>query len=188
MVATMLLGVVLGVLGSALVSLTNSSAQGEALVANQQDVLVTLTQLGRDLRAANPLLALPTTSAYTTSVEMTDVNPSGGTGTTVEWVFNTSSKTLTRELLVNGSVTSAKVMLKGVQNSASQPMFSYFDLDNNNLVSEGDPPATISTCTTRVEALIVGLSDPGPSPFQESQDIQLRNQIANLAAQGNNPC
>jgi len=188
MVASALLVVVLGAMGSSLISLTQSSNQGEALVANQQAVLFTLTQLARDLRSASPLLTLSSSSSYPSTIEVSDVNPSGGSPTTVEWIFSSSAQTLTREVLVNGTVTSSKVMLTRVLNSASQPVFSYFDLNNNNLVTEGDPPATISTCTTRVEALIVGQADPGPTPFQETQDVQLRNQIANLAAQGNNPC
>ncbi|MGH9063217.1 MAG: PulJ/GspJ family protein [Acidimicrobiales bacterium] len=187
MVTSAIMLVALGVFGGLLVSLTGATNRGDALVTNEQDVSTVLTQLNRDLRSSNPLLPLALTSNYPDEVEMALVDPTTGGTTDVTWKFDPTTQTLTRQL---GSGT-ADVVLTGVKNSTATPavpFFSYFDDQGDNLVTGGAPPGTVATCTTNVQVQVVGAAEPGPQPFREQSDVQLRNQLADLAAQGGNPC
>ncbi|MHB1488639.1 MAG: prepilin-type N-terminal cleavage/methylation domain-containing protein [Acidimicrobiales bacterium] len=188
MIAASVLVVAAGIFGSSLISLTKTSNLGEALVANEQTTNIALTQFGHDLRSAATLTTLGTTNAYSTQIIMVEVSSSGGAGPTIEWTFDPNAETLSREVLVNGSATSSQVEVSKVLNSSSQPVFTYFSSSNTDMVASGSTPATVSLCTTRVEVHLISASDTGPTPFQETQDVQVRNQLADLAAQGNNPC
>jgi prepilin-type N-terminal cleavage/methylation domain-containing protein len=187
LVVLVILGVVLAMAGSTLVSMTRAGNRGQALVDNEQNANFALNALARDLRAANPLLAPSSSAVYTTVVQM-DLGPSAGPQTVVQWVFDSTAKTLTRNIMSGTTVTSSYLWLTGVLNSSTQPVFGLFDSANNDLVAQAAVPGTVALCTTRVEVQIDGLSEPGPLPFNVVADVQLRNQIANLAAAGGQPC
>lgn len=207
LIASTVLLIVLALCGAALISLTKAGNTGEALVQNEQTVTTVLTQLDRELRSADPLLQLssaatpaacsspPTTTTtvpaayYSAGVEFQLRDPTTGADTTIAWVFDPSCQTLVREVLGSGgAITSSAVELTGVLNPPSEPVFTYLDGAGTNLVAQGSPPATVATCTTNVQVTVMGQSDPGPQPFQEQTDVQLRNQLAYLAATGGNPC
>lgn len=257
MVVVAIMGVVSIVFGDVLISVTHASTDSEALVANEQSTVLTLTQLARDLRAAYPLtlttpnevafnmvntapgrtvpgaaivLASNTITAAGGSFSSADMNalvtaaglppgayvtsvPNSGTITVsqpawatnsnvtltvaqqvaVDWRFDPTQKTLTRTVTVGAGTASAAVVMRGVTNSASQPVFRYYGPASATLVGGGPdmvnaglPMTDIVACTTKVTAELRGDANPGPTPFQEDQDIQLRDQIAALA--GTNVC
>lgn len=254
--------IVLGVLGDVLLSLTRASNQGEALVANEQQVHLAVLQLGRDLRAANPLDALGSTSAYSSRVQMTlqlpngartvtDADTTAGSTTvtsasanftasdvgdsvtgvpvlpgttiasvtnastavlseavmqsatavsltftptsTVTWLYDSSGTTcgransICRQASTNGGATSTVSEVTNIGNGASQPVFTPLDRFGNPFASTV-PPSTVALCATDIRVDVVGQPDPNPRPFEMAQDIQLRNQLANLQYAGNNPC
>jgi prepilin-type N-terminal cleavage/methylation domain-containing protein len=186
LVVISIMGVVLAMIASSLISMSNTENRGQALITNEQNANFALIALARDLRAANPLQPLSTAAAYASTVQMS-LGPSSGPQTTVQWVFDSTAKTLSRSVV--GSGAPPYIWLRGVLNSPSQPLLIVFDRSNIDLIAQGTvSPVTIATCTTRVEMHIAGLSQPGPLPFNVVADVQLRNQIANLAAQGGAPC
>ena len=257
MVVLGVMSVVAVTLGDVLISTTRASNNTEALVANEQSTVLTLTQLARDLRAASQLTyAVPTEVAFNKvsaaagrtvtnaaiTVASTTVTAAGGSFSSadinalvtapgipagsyvtgvpsssaitlsqpawatnsnvtltvaqtvaVDWRFNPSNKTLTRTLTVGAGPSSANVIMRGVMNTASQPVFRFYGPASASLVGTGPdmvaaglPMTDIVACTTKVTAELHGDANPGPTPFQENQDIQLRNQVAALA--GSNAC
>lgn len=202
MVVLVILSIVLAIVGNVLMSVTHAANQGEALVENEQQSTLAIGRLARDLRAANPLQPIidesPTSgyNSYADQIQVTLVNPTGGAPTTVEWVYDPNAQTLTREVLSgpHGSVVSAETVLRNVFNctgsgcSPAQPVFRYWDNAGNEFTQGDTPDGTIATCTTRVTIDLISRSDPGPLPFQETKDVELRNQIADLQATGGDPC
>lgn len=184
-VALAIMSVALGVFGTVFVTMTHASTKGQALVTNEQGAELALESLSSDLRAANPVVALPTLAtcpattpgcAYTSAIEL-QRDTASGSAQTVEWVFDSVAHTLTREVLTapGGSVSSSAVMLRGLSNSLSQPLFSLYDANNNDLVGDGAAPETVATCATRVRVNIDGLTVPTPYPYNVTADVSLRN-------------
>ena len=58
------------------------------------------------------------------------------------------------------------------------PVFSYYDSHGNDLVAANpSTPANVANCAIRVHMSISSDSAPGPQPFTENLDVELRNRL-----------
>jgi type II secretory pathway pseudopilin PulG len=186
-IATGILMLVLGMFFSTLISLTRSEDRAQRLVANEQNVRFELDQLAREIRAANPIVILGTTSAYSNQIEMV-LGSTGGTQTVVRWTYDTDPHSSTYEKLsrqvMSDSSDTATVLntswyLIRVRNAESaKPIFTYYDAAEQDMVQDGDYTNTdIANCAIRVHIELSSDSMPGPLPFTETQDVELRNRL-----------
>jgi type II secretory pathway pseudopilin PulG len=188
MISTVILLIVLGMLFSTLVSLTNSEERAQRLVSNEQNVRFEVNQLAREIRAANPLVPLlnvTNPADYGNQIEMV-LGPTGGTQTVVRWTYNTATMKLSRQVMSNTSASATVVaesfFLARVRNAESGiPVFKYFGQHNQNLVEEaivnGGNVHDAANCAIRVSIEITSDSNPGPVPFTQTQDVEIRNRL-----------
>ena len=180
MVVVLMLGFVLVSLFSILQSVTANERIQQAKVNNQEKVRFVLSQLARDLRSANPMLPANTAAASATSVEMA-LGASTGTQTYVRWWL--SGTTLNRSILpaAGGTPTTTKVMLTNVRNATRNiTLFRYFRSSVAEMAVTGVGAVTagdVANCTIRVKIAVASDADPGPAPFVEETDAEIRNRL-----------
>ncbi len=186
--ASMILLLVLGMFFNTLVSLTNSESRAQKLVSNEQNVRFELDQLSREIRAANPLVPLlnaATAATYSNQIEVV-LGPTGGTQTVVRWTYDTTTKQLARQLMSDTSATatvlSQSFFLIRVRNvETGSPVFTYYGQHNEDLVAQtlanGGNLHDPANCAVRVHILLTSDSNPGPVPFSETQDVEVRNRL-----------
>jgi len=188
MVATSILLIVLVIVFGMLVSLTRNESRSQALVGNEQNVRFEIDQLAREIRAANPLVPLlnATTAAdYDNQIEMV-LGPTGGTQTVVRWTYDTTAEQMVRQVM-SGTSSTATVLsqafylarVRNVENGT--PVFVYYGQHNEDLVAQtlADDGNThdAANCAIRVHIQISSDSNPGPLPFTQSQDVEVRNRL-----------
>lgn len=180
--------VVLAMFFATLVSLTNSEDRSQRLVGNEQNVRFELDQLAREIRAANPLVPLlnaPTATAYESQIEFV-LGPTGGAQQVVRWTYDTTKKEMVRQLMSDTSSTATVVaqsfFLERVLNvDTGTPVFTYYGQQSEDLVAQTlanggfihDP----ANCAVRVHIVLTSDSNPGPAPFTETQDVEVRNRL-----------
>jgi type II secretory pathway pseudopilin PulG len=187
-IASSIMVIVLAMFFSTLVSLTNSEDRSQRLVSNEQNVRFELDQLAREVRAANPLVPLPNaTSAadYSNQIEVV-LGPTGGTQTVVRWSYDTSRELMVRQLMSDTSpgatVVAQSFYLNRVRNvERGLPVFTYYGPQNQDLVAGALAGAgnltDVANCAQRVHIVMVSDSNPGPVPFTETQDVEVRNRL-----------
>ncbi len=187
-IATAILMLVLGMFFSTLVSLTRSEDRSQRLVSNEQNVRFELDQMAREIRAANPIVPLlnaTDASAYDDQIEVV-LGPTGGTQTVVRWSYDTTKEQMVRQVMSSTGSTATVVAqsfyLNRVRNvELGVPVFSYYgqkgeDLVAQTLANQGnlhDP----ANCAVRVHIQLTSDSNPGPVPFTETQDVEVRNRL-----------
>ena len=181
-VSLMLLSMVLVAVFSLLDSQTRAERRASALVNSQEDVRIAVQTIGRDLRAADPLLAnLATVNrAYQLNLQIGD--PAAGPVTTVRWALDPATGDLHRQTLSapNGTVTATTYTLHRVHNAdagVQLPLFRYYNSSDNELNTQNATVADVASCTIRVHILVQADSNPGPAPFTVETDAQLRNRL-----------
>jgi prepilin-type N-terminal cleavage/methylation domain-containing protein len=191
MFATAILLIVLAMVFSTLVSLTNSEDRAQRLVSNEQNVRFELDQLAREIRASNPLVPLvnATTAAdYENQIEMV-LGPTGGTQTVVRWTYDTAAEQMVRQVMSDTSATATVVsqsfLLTRVRNvETGTPVFGYFGQDGTDLIAQslnnGGNINDAANCAVRVHIALSSDSNPGPVPFTETQDVEIRNRIPGM--------
>jgi type II secretory pathway component PulJ len=186
-IATGILMLVLGMFFNTLVSLTKSEDRAQRLVVNEQAVRFELNQLAREIRAANPLVILPSVADYSNEIALLS-GPASGTQTVVRWRYDTDPASPTYEKLMrehlsdmssNPTVLSTSWHLTRVRNvEAGTPVFTYYDAADQDMVANGNYTANdIANCAIRVRIEVASDSLPGPLPFTETQDVELRNRL-----------
>jgi hypothetical protein len=106
---------------------------------------------------------------------------STGTQTYIRWWL--SGTTLNRAVLTGagGTPTTTKVMLTNVRNTARGiTLFRYFRSSVAEMAVSGAGAVTagdIANCTIRVKVAVSSDSDPGPAPFLEETDAEIRNRL-----------
>jgi type II secretory pathway pseudopilin PulG len=190
-IASAMLLVVLAMFFDTLISLTRSEDRSQRLVSNEQNVRFELDQLARDVRAANPMVPLryaTTAAAYNTQIEIV-LGPTGGTQQVIRWLYDGTSEQLVRQVMSstasNATVVSQSFVLSRVRNVETVvPVFTYFGQQNEDLVAQsianGDTGGMIhdaANCAVRVHMVITSDSNPGPVPFTETQDVEIRNRL-----------
>jgi type II secretory pathway pseudopilin PulG len=187
-IATSIMLTVLAMFFATLVSLTRSEDRSQRLVSNEQNVRFELDQLAREIRASNPLVPLlnaTTASDYGNQIELL-LGPTGGTQKVVRWTYDTVKEQMVRQLMSDTSssatILSQSFFLNRVRNvETSTPVFTYFGQQNTDLVAQ-----TIANhgyihdaanCAVRVHIVLTSDSNPGPVPFTETQDVEVRNRL-----------
>jgi type II secretory pathway pseudopilin PulG len=185
-VLTTMLVIVASFLG-ALNSLTNTGLRIQALVNNQETVRFGLDRLQRDLRAANPVDAPSTTSEYGNAIRI-ELGPNPGTRVYIRWFYDRTPTSSTYESLLrqvmsgnvaNATVISQVAVITRVRNvETNTALFTYYDSGGNDLVA-GNPttPANVANCAIRVHVQVDSDAQPGPQPFSENIDVELRNRL-----------
>ena len=188
MVTAMILLIVLGVLFSTLVSLTNQESRSEHLVSNEQNVRFELDQLAREIRAANPLVPLlnaGSAATYENQIEMV-LGPTGGTQTVVRWTYDTAAEEMERQVMsdtsASATVVSQSFFLTRVRNvETGTPVFTYYGQQGEDLVAQtlanGGNTNDAANCAIQVHIVLSSDSNPGPLPFTETQDVEVRNRL-----------
>jgi prepilin-type N-terminal cleavage/methylation domain-containing protein len=178
MVVVLILGIVLTALFGVLDSMTRNDRRQQALQTNQETTRFAMVQMGEDLRAANPLEPLSTTAAYATEFEAAVLNSTGTSTTYVRWQL--TGTTLSRSVLSapGGTAVTTKTMVLNVQNaSQGVTLFRWYNSTGTELTSAANTASDFSNCTVRVHISIVAASDPGPLPFSENSDAEVRNRL-----------
>jgi len=187
-IASAIMLTVLGMFLATLQSLTTNEDRSQRLVSNEQNVRFELDQLARDIRAANPLTPLlnaATAATYQNQIEVV-LGPTGGTQTVVRWTYNTGAEQMVRQIMSNTSagatVVSQAFFLNRVRNvETGTPVFTYYGQHNQDLVAQtlANNGAThdAANCAVRVHIVITSDSNPGPVPFTETQDVEVRNRL-----------
>jgi len=186
-ISTSILLLVLAMFFNTLVSLTRSEDRAQRLVVNEQSVRFELDQLAREIRSSNPLAILTATATYSNQIEMV-LGPTGGTQTVVRWTYDTDPASptyekLDRQLMSDTSQTASVLatswQLIRVRNvESAKPIFTYYDAADQDMVADGNYTASdIANCAIRVRIELSSDSMPGPLPFTETQDVELRNRL-----------
>lgn len=186
-ISTSILLLVLAMFFNTLVSMTRSEDRAQRLVVNEQSVRFELDQLAREIRSSNPLAVLPATTTYSNQIEMV-LGPTGGTQTVVRWTYDTDPASptyekLDRQLMSDTSQTASVLatswQLIRVRNvESAKPIFTYYDAADQDMVADGNYTASdIANCAIRVRIELSSDSMPGPLPFTETQDVELRNRL-----------
>jgi type II secretory pathway pseudopilin PulG len=168
-------------------SLTNTAGRIQALVNNQETVRFGLDRLQRDLRAANPVDPLSSSGAYRNAIQI-ELGPNPGTRVYIRWLYDMTPTSSTYEALLrqvmsgsgaNAAVTSQAAVITRVRNlETGTPLFTYYDSGGNDLVSANPTtPANVANCAIRVHVQVNSDSQPGPQPFSENIDVELRNRL-----------
>ena len=158
-------------------SLTHNQRAQEALVNNQERVRQTMTEMGRDLRGADPLVALSDVTHYATGFEAALTPATGGSDVYVRWTL--TGTTLTRSILSGpgGTATSTRTVINNVRNlEKGIPMLRYYDANGGELTTT-DTPGDFANCAVQVNITISSDSDPGPLPFVQNSAVQVRNRL-----------
>jgi type II secretory pathway pseudopilin PulG len=190
-IATSIMMVVLAMFFSTLVSLTRSEDRSQRLVSNEQNVRFELDQLAREVRAANPMVPLPNPTGpadYSNEIEFV-LGPTGGTRTVVRWLYDTAKEEMVRQVLSDTSSTATVVgqsfFLNRVRNvEKGVPVFTYYGEFNEDLVAtaiangaSAQAAQDVGNCAVRVHIQLMSDSNPGPVPFSETQDVEVRNRL-----------
>jgi prepilin-type N-terminal cleavage/methylation domain-containing protein len=176
MISLAIMSILIGTLLGALDVATHGQQRQEALVADQETVRGVLLQMDRDLRGANPLEPLDSSSSYASEVAAAIIQ-SGGTQY-VLWQL--SGTTVTRSVLSapGGTTISTQTELINVNNIATgTSLFRYFNSAGNELTALNNTAGDFSNCTVRILITVAAASAPGPVPFSESSDVEIRNRL-----------
>ena len=185
-IASAILLTVLAMFFSTLVSLTRSEDRSQRLVSNEQNVRFELDQLSREVRAANPLTVLTNATDYSNEIEFI-LGPTGGTQSVVRWTYDTDPTSphyerLSRQLMSDSSTTATVlatswylIRVRNVEKGI--PIFTLYDALDNDMVASGFSATDIQNCAIRVAITLTSDSNPGPVPFTETQDVELRNRL-----------
>lgn len=188
MIASSILMIVLAMLFGTLVSLTRNEDRSQRLVSNEQNVRFELDQMSREIRAANPLVILDTTAQYSNQIEMV----LGATGDpaqqVVRWTYDTDPASpnyeqLSRQTMSDSSdtatvLTTSWYLIRVRDVETGTPLFTYYDFAEKDMVASGTyTNADIANCAIRVHISLSSDSNPGPLPFTETQDVELRNRL-----------
>ena len=187
-IATAILLVVLGMFLQTLTSLTKSEDRSQRLVTNEQNVRFELDQMSREIRAANPLVPLlnaVTAADYQNQIEMV-LGPTGGAQTVVRWTYITGQEEMLRQVMTDTSSTATVVSqswyLNRVRNiETNTPVFTYYGQQGEDLVAQtlanNGNLHDAANCAVRVHIILSSDSNPGPLPFTETQDVEVRNRL-----------
>jgi type II secretory pathway pseudopilin PulG len=177
MISMTIFSILIGTLLGSLDVATRGQARQDALVTNQETVREAILQMDRDFRDANPIEALTSSSSYPSEIETADIAPNG---TTQYVLWQLTGTTLTRSLLTapGGTTISTQTYLTNVTNNATgTSLYRYFNSAGTELTPTNNTAGDFANCTIRVLITVAAASDPGPLPFSESSDVEIRNRL-----------
>lgn len=163
-------------------SQTRMERRVSALASNQEQVRQALVQIQRDLRSAEPLVALANPYDYPRQVDIIHLDFATDAPVHFRWRVDSSTKELVREVLGAGdAVTATTFRLRGMDGAA---VFRYFSSTGDELVPQTSTSSTIADCTIRVRVTLAAAPESGPRPLGNASDVQLRNRLPGSAACG----
>jgi type II secretory pathway component PulJ len=162
-----------------LVGILDSQSKAErsvnALAASQEEVRLALVEIQRDLRSAEPLIALPSASDFPTQMQIVHLAFDNDSIVRFRWRLDTANDELVRETLnTSGAVTATTYRLEGVTNNT---VFRYFSAKGSELSAANATSDEIAGCTLRVRVLIDAAPEAGAAPLDNWSDVQLRNRL-----------
>lgn len=171
MISTIVMVSLVGILDSQ--SRAERSVNG--LAAAQEQVRLALVEIQRDLRSAEPLVALPAASDFPKRMQIEHLDFDTDSVVRFRWRLDDANDELLRETLAaDGTVTGVTFRLGGVTNNT---VFRYFNSRGDELTSENSTSEIIASCTLRVRVLIDAAPEAGPQPLDNVSDVQLRNRL-----------
>jgi prepilin-type N-terminal cleavage/methylation domain-containing protein len=181
MVVSVILAVIMAIGGGAFVSINNSTTRNELMVQAEQSASTVLTQLEHDIRSSQTV-AVPGGVEPSQGIQMA-VLASDGTTTNIEWLYNISSQTLTREVQSGSSYQPSGFQATSVQSAA----FTYYNAQGTDITATTN--SNIATCATAIGIdLLIAPAESGTTPFEETAEVALTNQLNVLTAPGNGQC
>ena len=188
MVVVLIMGIVLAIAGDGLVSLVTTTNRHSAMVDAEQSASSAVARFARDVRSAHSIQFPSTSPDALNAVILNLNNPTGGSMSQVEWVYQSTSKTFSRDLLNSGTgaIISASTQATNVVNG-SMSAFRYYNYHGDEITNAD--PGTIANCTTRVQVqLVIVPTTQGAASFTETADAALTDQLALLSLPGNGQC
>lgn len=197
LIVMLLMGIVLVIASTSLVSFQNVTTRNSAMVTDEQAASTTLTLIGRDIRSAHSITFLSSSTNAANSVILYENQPSGSGTTPIEWVYQPPTGSATvgtfSRIVLNSSLVaqSTQLMLKNLANPTTGPVFTYYDLQDSPIPTTGTSAnQTIQNCATAIGVTL----DTSPSPipgvatFQETAEVAITDQQQLLSAPGNGQC
>jgi hypothetical protein len=194
MIVVAVMSIVLAIAGGALISLSLTDQRDSAMVTDEQNATTLLAQLSRDIRSTSKITFASFTTPQPANEIQLSINKLTGGTTSVQWIFNATTKTLTRYVKnTSGTFVANSPSLSNVANTASTPIFSYYDKYGDLFTTTGSnptPSASIAACTTRigVQIVVAPSGTTGVSNFQVTADVALTDQLSVLTTPGNGQC
>lgn len=176
-ITTLVMGIAVTAIISVMVSLMRNQGIQDARVDNQEQIRFAMQKIERDIRSANPMTSLSTSSAYANEIEVTLTSDSGAE-TYVRWQL--TGTTLQRMLLdePGGTATSTLDVLTGVQNTAlGESLFRYYNSNGNELTSANSQPADFANCSIRVLLTLTAQPASRATAFTEQSQVEIRNLL-----------
>ena len=185
MISTALAALVSAAITGMLVSQTNAERDVTTFTVNHEEVRQTLVALQRDLRSAEPLIAVGTTKELENKLDLKMYESvQSTTPFHVRWRLDTTTDELLREEVnSSGTVTATTWRLRGVANGdLAIPVFAYFRADETKYeldpaISPGLTPGDVAYCTVRVAIDLRARPNGGREPVRLVSDVQLRNKL-----------
>jgi type II secretory pathway pseudopilin PulG len=179
-VVVMIMMLVLTAFYGLLDTLTKHEHRTQALVGNEQAVRFFINELAREIRSSNPMQTQATTDAntYTNSIELA-LGSSDSAQQYVRWTYDEATQTISREILTGpgGTATIQTAKLDRVRNNETgAPFLKYYNQHAQDLVALGNAD-DVANCAIRVTITVTSDSNPGPTPFTEIVDAELRNRL-----------
>lgn len=162
---------------------TKVEGRTHALINSQEDVRFAMAEVLRDVRAADPLLALPTASSYASSFELR--HGESDAPVYIRWSLDLTTSMLVRQTLSapGGTPTATTYRLERVRNGDAGnvvTMFRYYNSEGTELTTGNATASDFANCAIRVSITIKADTDPAPGlqPFSLTSDAKLRNRLA----------
>jgi Flp pilus assembly pilin Flp len=162
-VVILLLGLVSIVITSSISAATKTSATVQSKLASVSEARTSIEVIERDLRAANPI------DAIAPELSVSQYATKGSTTTLLVGPSGPASLSATRQ---RGAVV----------NTASQPVFRYFDKDGNELATSGTsapPSSRFRDCVRDVEVHVVVVTESKPSGTPPTADLITKGSLRN---------
>jgi type II secretory pathway pseudopilin PulG len=175
MIAMLLTAIVMTSLSGLLTSQSKAEQRLSTLADNQEAARLALVEMQQDLRSAEPLVALDTSTDYATQVRLLHLDFVTGAKTLFQWRLDVAAQELVREVLDDtGAVTATTFRLAGVVDTQA---FRYFEQGGLELSPATANPSVIAECTIRIRITLHAAPGKGPATTLAESDVELRNRL-----------
>ena len=183
---TMMIAAIVSVaITSVLMSQSNAERDVNRFTVNLEDARQAMVEMQRDLRSAEPLIAVGVASELQWKLDLKMYDSiTSTTPIHVRWRASTAQNELVREILdTNGAITATTYRLRGVVNDdPTQPLFKYFPAGDTDVAAydvnaPGLTPGDVAYCSVRVQIDLRANPNNGRKPVRLVSDVQLRNKL-----------
>jgi prepilin-type N-terminal cleavage/methylation domain-containing protein len=168
-----------------LVSQQNAERDVHRFTLNLEDARQAMVEIQRDLRSAEPLIAVGQTSELQWKLDLKMYESiSSDVPLHIRWRANTVTDELVREELDgSGNIIATTYRLRKVVNDdPTQPLFRYYPAGDTNVPAydvnaPGLTPGDVAYCAVRVRIDLRATPNGGRKPVRLVSDVQLRNKL-----------